>query len=526
MLAEVWYLHGKTFAGVGNYKSARVYFLKSLAILEKYDDSFELGRLHLRLAEMEFIQENVQQASTHINLAKIIFQRIHSERGLLSYYSMMIRINGKRWEQNALEEPARFDSLLFFYKKVESLAGKLKDTVTMAGNSLQFGNFLVYKNPLSAINHLNRALELYAGKNITGTAYAYVGLVPAYIYTKQYKLAFQALTEVNDFSKDKKINDLDLQIMIFTNYVLYFRTTGDWQKAFEFLQKLNILEQNRIIADRNGAITRLNMEFQSAKKEKLLMAQQQEIILRNDNLKAQQYFSWMLAALLLTASGTGFIFFRLYRKNQQTSRWNSELLQEQNHRVKNNLQVISSLLHMQSKRLTDTAAKKAVEETRLRVESMAILHRRLYDGEKFAKVNLDEFIPEVVEGVLTSYGYDHIRPTFEISNITLNADKAVRLGLILNELSTNACKYAFPFTELPKFSIQCLCVQNKLKLLVCDNGAGIINAATGQDKNGKKGAFGLSLIQTQVVQLNGNSQFNFSDRLANTGTEFTLEFRV
>lgn len=81
---------------------------------------------------------------------------------------------------------------------------------------------------------------------------------------------------------------------------------------------------------------------------------------------------------------------------------------------------MSSLLSLQSKRLTDEAAKKAVEESRLRVESMAILHRRLYDGDKFAKVNVDEFIRELVGGVLKAYGYYTIRPQFIIDDIDLS----------------------------------------------------------------------------------------------------------
>ncbi len=528
-LAEAWYLYGKTYAGIGNYKDSRIYFLKSLEIQERLGDSFELGRLYLRLSDTELTLGHYRQTLRYAGLAKNVFTRIHSNKGLLSYYAMLSLIRTKRWEQDSIKSPAKFDSLMVINKMVYSIAMKQKDSLMMAGLDLRIGNLLVQKDPAAAIEHINNAVQLYSRKNQTGHANSLIALVPAYINIGQYASAFKALKKADDFYQKKNINDLDPQIAILKNYVLYFSATGNWQRAFQYLYKLNELEKMSIIADRNGAISRLSLDFENEKKEKLLLAQRQELTLRNDHLQTQQYFSWTLAALLVTAMGAGVVFFRLYLKNQQTSHWNAELLQEQNHRVKNNLQIISSLLNMQSKRMPEEIAKTAFNETRLRIESMSILHRRLYDGEKFAAANLDEFIQEVVDGVLKSYGFDHLKPDYDIIPYMLTADKAVRLGLILNELSTNACKYAFPMTEEPIFTVHVFAIQNKLKVVVRDNGPGMkepVLTPNSKSQNNGKAPFGLSLIQTQVVQLNGVSQFSSVDDFGRAGTEFNLEFKV
>lgn len=526
-IAEAWYLFGKTYAGSGDYKASQLYYLKSLAILERYGNSYKLGRLYLRFSQNELIQGNYPESFRYGEDAKNVFEQIKSERGIESYYGNLSRIYKTIWDEDSLKSPVKFDSLLAIYKKTESLAKKQNNFLQLAETNLFLGNLIAKTDPKLALTHMDRALRLYADKNETGTAYAYLSKVPVYVSLGEYQSALEALNKTDQYYKESKINSYEFQVTFLQNYILYFQEIGNWEKAFEFLQKLNNLEKKKIIADRNGAISRLHLEYETEKKKKLLLVQQREIALKNSNLKIQQRFTWTFATLLVAAISTVVIYFRLYRKNQQTSHWNAELLKEQNHRVKNNLQIVSSLLNMQSKRLTDKMAKKAVEETRLRIESMAILHRRLYDGDKFAKVNLDEFIQELVEGVLKSYGHDHIRPVFDISSVALVADKAVRLGLILNELSTNACKYAFPFTDEPQFKITCFCANNKLELVVRDNGPGLPNSFLDiQDHfpDSKNGTFGLSLIKTQVIQLNGSGRFKKASAWG-TGAEFILDFK-
>jgi len=531
-LAEAWYLYGKTFAGIGDYKTAQGYFFKSLRIQERMGESFELGRVYLRMGGIESIQGHFHEALGYTQKAKKVFEHVKSDRGLLSYYQEVTVIYESRWNEDSLANPLRFDSLLHMYKKVESLArrvGAKQGPLALALVNLSLGNLYLKKNPSLSIQYTNTALRQYEDHNETGAILALASQAPAYIHLAQYPRALQALTKASRLYGERNINDMDLQMSINRNYIQYFQAVHDWENAFLFLKKLNIQEKEKIIADRNGALARLALEYDTEKKEKQLRDQRHEITLRDVNLRTQQRFTWTLGALLVTAMVAGVVYFRLYRKNQKTSQWNGELLKEQNHRVKNNLQIISSLLNMQSKRLIDNAAKKAIEETRLRVESMAILHRKLYDGEKFGEINLIDFIPQIVEGVLKSYGYDHVRPEFRIADVTLAADKAVRLGLIVNELSTNACKYAFPFTNSPHLSVMCNTSKGKLELILSDNGPGIqtsVSEHSTKTTKVKKNTLGLSLIQAQVAQLNGIGEFSPGNSVDTTGAKFNLEFKL
>ena len=212
------------------------------------------------------------------------------------------------------------------------------------------------------------------------------------------------------------------------------------------------------------------------------------------------------------------------------------MVKEQKTRGKNNQQVVSSLLSLQSKRLLDPTAKKAVEESRLRVQSMAILHQRLYDGGRLAEVDLNDFIQELVRGVLKAYGYSTVTVNFAIDAIILSANKAVPLGLILNELITNACKYAFSDNETPELWVSCHRNNKKIELTIADNGSGLDSsgwADTRLDGPGftlskatKNGSFGMQLIQAQVEQLNGTYQFSTYTEGIPSGVVFTMEFSV
>lgn len=533
LLAEAWYLYGKLYVFAGDYHTSQTYFLKSLRIQEPRGDSFELSRLYVRLCENETRLGRLNQALHYAYLSLQMAQRIHSDKALIRAYDALGRVYRAIWNGQLPNKGAEYERVLSYFKKVEQLCYKLKDTSGIAEANLELGKLFIKVKDPQAIPSLKKALYLFTLKTkdallvITMTQ-----LSSAYLTFGEPKLAIQALNKAEKIYNYKKLNDYDSRLGLETQFVNYFEVSGEWEKAFKRLRRLNELERIRLLADRNGALTRLNVEYETEKKETLLKTQNRELSLRTQNLKTQQRFTWSASSLFILAMGMSIVFFRLYRKNQRISRRNEELLKEQNHRVKNNLQVVSSLLSLQSKRLTDDVAKKAIEESRLRVQSMAIIHQRLYDGDKLAEVNLADFIQELVIGVLRTYGYDTIQPKFSIDESSLAADKAVPMGLILNELMTNACKYAFPGSENPDLQISCHRRSQTISLRVSDNGpgwTGDTDYPRSQPEHGnieqmtlQKASFGMQLIQAQVDQLYGTHQFQANK----SGVVFTMEFNV
>ena len=129
-------------------------------------------------------------------------------------------------------------------------------------------------------------------------------------------------------------------------------------------------------------------------------------------------------------------------------------MRELHHRVKNNLQVISSMLALQSMKLENETARIAITEGKDRIRAMSLIHQRLYKKENELKINVREYVKNLMNDLVDSYG-DHrnVDINLSIDSYSLNADTTLPIGLIINELVTNAFKYAFEKTDLPQIVV-------------------------------------------------------------------------
>jgi two-component sensor histidine kinase len=151
------------------------------------------------------------------------------------------------------------------------------------------------------------------------------------------------------------------------------------------------------------------------------------------------------------------------------------LLREVHHRVKNNLQIVMSLLHSQSLYLKDETALNAVLESQHRVQAMSLIHQKLYTSENSSTIYMPVYIHDLVDYLQDSFKTKQaVYIKLKIEPITLDVIKAVPLGLILNEIVTNALKHAFPCTENDKISIELnISSEEMITLIVTDNGHGL-----------------------------------------------------
>ncbi len=521
-LAEGWYLYGKIYEASGDYLTAKRYYMRSLRIQEKRGDSEELSRLYIRLSDLGFTFYNYDDVLRYARLAVAVAQRIGSDKALLRAYPHMRWLHATDWSQlpgqthKNLPKP-NYDSVLYYLNKIEPLARRSPDPIYLAVVNDYMGVELGRRNDSKAIAYFEEALQIYIKeKNLAEQVKAMLTLANACIQFGQFQRAKGLLIKAEQLQQTLPSNTKGVRWGFESTYTHYYQAIGDWKQAFEHQQKAFDLERNRYLADREGAVSRLSVEYETEKKEAQLKSQQKELALNTENLKNQRRFLGSVSVLLLAAVGGIVVFYRLYRQNQRISRRNAELVKEQNHRVKNNLQVVSSLLSLQSNRLYDEASKQAVAESQSRIETMAILHRRLYDSEQLVGVYLNEFIVEVTERVLHSFGYYDIHPKYDIPPIEMEADHALRVGLIINELATNACKYAFPNNDAPAFWIACVQKGGYLTLTVSDNGSGFVYSP----KSVK--TFGMRLIEMQVEQLEGTYQFQSEGN----GAVFWMKFRV
>ena len=194
------------------------------------------------------------------------------------------------------------------------------------------------------------------------------------------------------------------------------------------------------------------------------------------------------------------------------------LLKEIHHRVKNNLQVVSSLLGLQSRSIADAEQRKMFEESQNRVYSMALLHESLYQSDNLSQIDFPEYIRQLADHLFRSYGVaaERIRLRTDFDRISLHMDTAVPCGLIINELVSNSLKYAFPDGRHGEIHIG-LHGQpaGMAKLLVADNGIGLSSEVDWTTTR----SLGLRLVRSLAQQLGGHLEVQ-----SQLGTKVQLVF--
>jgi PAS domain S-box-containing protein len=195
------------------------------------------------------------------------------------------------------------------------------------------------------------------------------------------------------------------------------------------------------------------------------------------------------------------------------------LLQEIHHRVKNNMQVISSLMNLQQIHIKDKDSIEMLAETQNRIRSMALIHEKLYKSADLSKINFIKYIEDLSQSLFEFYEVDSTQISLEIDgkDVFLDIDTSVPCGLIINELVSNSLKHAFPDDRKGNVQITLHPINNEVfELAISDNGIG---TREGLDIKNTK-SLGLKLVDVLVRQINGNIKCNRT-----RGTEFIIKFK-
>lgn len=195
------------------------------------------------------------------------------------------------------------------------------------------------------------------------------------------------------------------------------------------------------------------------------------------------------------------------------------LLKEIHHRVKNNLQIISSMIHLQSGQIQDKQALEMFREIQNRVKSMALIHERLYQAKDLTKIDFVEYLRDLLDNLFRTYGAGSkdIALKLHVDEAPLGLDMVIPLGLIINELVCNSLKYAFPAGKSGEICVDLhLDPDHQFTLIVQDNGVGLPQDFDFQNT----GSLGLQLVTTLTRQLEGTIELDGS-----VGTACTIQFR-
>ena len=205
------------------------------------------------------------------------------------------------------------------------------------------------------------------------------------------------------------------------------------------------------------------------------------------------------------------------RKIRDSLREKEVLLQEVHHRVKNNLQVISSILNLQTSYVSDEGTLEILRESQNRIKSMSFVHEALYRNTDMSHIDFSEYIETITRSLIQSYSIQTLPVEFvqELGEVELSLDQAIPCGLIVNELVTNALKYAYEGIKQPQLRVRLLEKNNRLTVLVSDNGVGLPKDFQYEESD----SLGIQLVYTLTNQLDGEIRVDNSK-----GTSFTISF--
>jgi len=304
---------------------------------------------------------------------------------------------------------------------------------------------------------------------------------------------------------------------------LISESSGQYNKSIELLHKANSKIDDIKSKKQSDLVYLLESEYHQAEKETEinLLEHQNEVIQFKVNLR--KVFLFLSSIFLCIAALLTFLFY----KRNKTIRLQKEkirkaliekniLLEEIHSRVKNSLQTISSILKLQSRTMKDGVAAEAIKEGQNRVNSMAIIHENLFLENNTSQINIKTYIDHLLEELFKSYNVESnkIRLEKKVMSGIINVDKIIPIGLILNELVSNALKHAFKGKEKGILRVEFLKSKNEFQLAVIDNGIGIST----NNSSGEQG-FGTRIIKAFAKKLNANVS-----RTSGAGTSVVVSF--
>ena len=280
----------------------------------------------------------------------------------------------------------------------------------------------------------------------------------------------------------------------------------------EFYEKKKMFDKipeidARLVAFNEENLKDVNTESFDELDAKYVKEQQdREIQYLDEKNKIQRRFLIIGAAALFLISLLSYFLYRLLRRSRaqkemiaKTLKEKDTLMREIHHRVKNNLQLVSSLLTMQGRSINDLNALEAINEGKSRVRSMALIHQDLYNRENLTGISVKEYIEKLTTELFGTYqvNQDQINLEMHIEDIELDVDTMVPLGLIINELISNSLKYAFPENRQGLLQVSLAIKDNNLRLQVTDDGIGYdVNKISEE-------SFGSTLVKALTEQLDG-----------------------
>ncbi len=538
--AEIKNRLGILYRRMGEFKASLKSFDEGLVIAHKYNLTNALANIHMNKANTldesgaydEAIRNHLESiklkekmkderglAQSYNNLANV-YTHTGQYKEALGYYQQTRIINENQKQQNktslalAYNNLAngysalnQYDSVLYFHNKALALFTETGEKPGMAMVYHDLGNYYFEQQDYTtSMDYLNKALNIQAG-SLLRTDEASTRNIMGVVLGKmnRHKEAEQQLLKALTLVKDTNTR---LQESIYKSLASHYNVIGDFEKANDYQSRYFNIKDNLLTESEAINMVKEKGNYDLEKKEIALQLSEQQKKVDKLSINNRNKTIWLLIVSLGMLGILTFVFAynihqrkisaaELSRKNQRIE----TLVRELHHRVKNNLQVVSGLLALQSNRLEDDNARQAMDAGRSRVDAMALIHQKLYMDKDLASVDIKVYLENLSSSLAHSFGYSEqtVSTMVNLNHDNMDVDRAIPIGLIVNELVTNSFKHAFDDTENPEIKV--LLVHKKanvLELEIADNGKGY------SGKEDMSSSFGMKLVHTLVEQLNAN----------------------
>ena len=365
-----------------------------------------------------------------------------------------------------------------------------------------------------ALEYLFKAVEFNVKKNrISSLSYNYGNISDAYV-------------KLNDFNNGVKYARLMVAATLkedapariqnaYKQMYVAFRADGRIDSALHYYILNDSINDILTNLSKTQQVMKLQTKYETAKKELEISRLAREALSDKRRILLLAGFLVLLVAIAIILT---WLYQRIKGQKRQIDQQAQRLqavMKELHHRVKNNLQIVSSLLSLQTYKLHDAEAILVFKESQQRVQAMSLIHQRLYTTDLLTAINMKEYVTDLAETLLASYGFgrDRFDLQLEIEEEILDVEKALPIGLLINELVTNALKYAYVNISYPRLFISLKKIDEQLTLIVRDNGEGI----DAEEWKKKGNSFGKQLIRVLGKQLRASQTVDGKD-----GTSFTI----
>ncbi|MCX6209451.1 MAG: tetratricopeptide repeat protein [Bacteroidetes bacterium] len=472
-LAGIYHEFGYTNLNKNKLDSSLHYLLLAIDIRKELKDSSNLVESYNKAAQVYRRMNNYENAIEFYKRCINILGALKDDYGL----SVVYRNIG-----TAYRNEKKIDSAFLSFTKAYPLAINFDDTYNVylikLNTALCFNDKQEYQKALEIFKSLNDSIYNEGSDFplfILGKGEAYLGI-------KNYSDAINYLQQAASLTyKPSKIEYAGIINKLLSKY---YEETDNYKLAFAHFKKYKALYDSQYVESNTKNVDALAAKYKTKEKEQEIALLNKESQLKDLQIKEKKRTILLntLGLILVTIVAGGILY--LYRSKQKINKQLEEknniisvslkekevLLKEIHHRVKNNLQVISSLLNLQSKNISDEKALQALNEGKNRVRSMALIHQNLYRDDNLMGVDVQQYIEKLIESLFTSYNIqiNKIALQTNIDKIELDVDTVIPLGLILNELISNALKYAFENTEKGILQIDLQLVNKKFNLF-CKN---------------------------------------------------------